>query len=114
MKCFSRYLPYLFRPPSTILSSTCHTEAKESSKSGSFELDRSGDTGAMQRVQELHNILGCRRGSTDIHSCRGWERLAHPQKSSALRRSHSLLEGKAFRFCGISHGVSAVVWLCQS
>ncbi|CAB1426321.1 unnamed protein product [Pleuronectes platessa] len=26
MKCFSRYLPYLFRPPSTILSSTCHTE----------------------------------------------------------------------------------------
>ncbi|KAK1788001.1 hypothetical protein P4O66_016470 [Electrophorus voltai] len=26
MKCFSRYLPYLFRPPSTILSSSCHTE----------------------------------------------------------------------------------------
>eukprot|EP00064_Thunnus_orientalis_P006321 superscaffoldBa00000653_g6337 len=28
MKCFSRYLPYLFRPPSTILSSTCHTEGR--------------------------------------------------------------------------------------
>ncbi|CDQ73660.1 unnamed protein product [Oncorhynchus mykiss] len=27
MKCFSRYLPYLFRPSSTILSSSCHTEA---------------------------------------------------------------------------------------
>ncbi|CAB1352997.1 unnamed protein product [Coregonus sp. 'balchen'] len=26
MKCFSRYLPYLFRPSSTILSSSCHTE----------------------------------------------------------------------------------------
>lgn len=26
MKCFSRYLPYLFRPPNTILSSSCHTE----------------------------------------------------------------------------------------
>lgn len=28
MKCFSRYLPYIFRPPSTILSSTCHTEGR--------------------------------------------------------------------------------------
>ncbi|KAK3535777.1 hypothetical protein QTP70_021095, partial [Hemibagrus guttatus] len=27
MKCFSRYLPYIFRPPSIILSSTCHAEA---------------------------------------------------------------------------------------
>ncbi|ERE81152.1 serine/threonine-protein phosphatase 2A regulatory subunit B beta isoform [Cricetulus griseus] len=27
MKCFSRYLPYIFRPPNTILSSSCHTEA---------------------------------------------------------------------------------------
>nr|XP_055244698.1 serine/threonine-protein phosphatase 2A 55 kDa regulatory subunit B beta isoform isoform X3 [Gorilla gorilla gorilla] len=26
MKCFSRYLPYIFRPPNTILSSSCHTE----------------------------------------------------------------------------------------
>ncbi|MXQ86966.1 hypothetical protein E5288_WYG019317 [Bos mutus] len=29
MKCFSRYLPYIFRPPNTILSSSCHTEGKE-------------------------------------------------------------------------------------
>ncbi|MCJ8740961.1 hypothetical protein PDJAM_G00065210 [Pangasius djambal] len=28
MKCFSRYLPYLFRPPSSILSSSCHTEGQ--------------------------------------------------------------------------------------
>ncbi|KAK9963419.1 hypothetical protein ABG768_006606, partial [Culter alburnus] len=28
MKCFSRYLPYLFRPPNTLLSSSCHTEGK--------------------------------------------------------------------------------------
>ncbi|TSY55761.1 hypothetical protein Baya_14134 [Bagarius yarrelli] len=28
MKCFSRYLPYIFRPPSIILSSTCHAEVK--------------------------------------------------------------------------------------
>ncbi|CDQ83831.1 unnamed protein product [Oncorhynchus mykiss] len=28
MKCFSRYLPYLFRPSSTILSSSCHTEGR--------------------------------------------------------------------------------------
>jgi len=26
MKCFSRYLPYIFRPANTILSSSCHTE----------------------------------------------------------------------------------------
>ncbi|KAK2540589.1 hypothetical protein Q9966_004312 [Columba livia] len=26
MKCFSRYLPYLFRPPSAILSASCHAE----------------------------------------------------------------------------------------
>ncbi|KAK2542547.1 hypothetical protein Q9233_000023 [Columba guinea] len=26
MKCFLRYLPYLFRPPSAILSASCHAE----------------------------------------------------------------------------------------
>ncbi|PNI71798.1 LOW QUALITY PROTEIN: PPP2R2B isoform 15 [Pan troglodytes] len=30
MKCFSRYLPYIFRPPNTILSSSCHTEGNSS------------------------------------------------------------------------------------
>lgn len=34
MKCFSRYLPYLFRPPSTILSSTCHTEGRVGRRGG--------------------------------------------------------------------------------
>ncbi|XP_063302232.1 protein kinase C-like [Pelobates fuscus] len=29
MKCFSRYLPYIFRPPNTILSSSCHTEGTD-------------------------------------------------------------------------------------
>lgn len=29
MKCFSRYLPYIFRPPNTILSSSCHTEDED-------------------------------------------------------------------------------------
>lgn len=29
MKCFSRYLPYIFRPPNTILSSSCHTEGRD-------------------------------------------------------------------------------------
>nr|KAF6349790.1 protein phosphatase 2 regulatory subunit Bbeta [Myotis myotis]KAF6481589.1 protein phosphatase 2 regulatory subunit Bbeta [Molossus molossus] len=29
MKCFSRYLPYIFRPPNTILSSSCHTEGSD-------------------------------------------------------------------------------------
>lgn len=29
MKCFSRYLPYIFRPPNTILSSSCYTEGTD-------------------------------------------------------------------------------------
>lgn len=34
MKCFSRYLPYLFRPPSAILSSSCHAEGTRAVRGG--------------------------------------------------------------------------------
>ncbi|XP_007642075.1 serine/threonine-protein phosphatase 2A 55 kDa regulatory subunit B beta isoform isoform X1, partial [Cricetulus griseus] len=60
MKCFSRYLPYIFRPPNTILSSSCHTEADiistvEFNHTG--ELLATGDKGGrvviFQREQEV-------------------------------------------------------------
>ncbi|XP_013914361.1 serine/threonine-protein phosphatase 2A 55 kDa regulatory subunit B beta isoform isoform X1 [Erythrolamprus reginae] len=74
MKCFSRYLPYLFRPPNTILSSSCHTEADiistvEFNHTG--ELLATGDKGGrvviFQREQESKNQPH-RRGEYNVYS----------------------------------------------
>ncbi|KAM6952813.1 serine/threonine-protein phosphatase 2A 55 kDa regulatory subunit B beta isoform isoform X1 [Sander lucioperca] len=74
MKCFSRYLPYLFRPPSTILSSTCHTEADIISTvefNSSGELLATGDKGGrvvvFQREQESKSQPQ-RRGEYNVYS----------------------------------------------
>ncbi|KAG8439259.1 hypothetical protein GDO86_005469 [Hymenochirus boettgeri] len=40
MKCFSRYLPYIFRPPNTILSSSCHTEGTDGKREEGVLLHR--------------------------------------------------------------------------
>lgn len=42
MKCFSRYLPYIFRPPNTILSSSCHTEGTDQRGRVSGWVEQSG------------------------------------------------------------------------
>lgn len=74
MKCFSRYLPYIFRPPNTILSSSCHTEADiistvEFNHTG--ELLATGDKGGrvviFQREQESKNQVH-RRGEYNVYS----------------------------------------------
>ncbi|XP_064874285.1 serine/threonine-protein phosphatase 2A 55 kDa regulatory subunit B beta isoform-like isoform X1 [Oncorhynchus nerka] len=74
MKCFSRYLPYLFRPPTTILSSTCHTEADVISTvefNPSGELLATGDKGGrvvvFQREQETKSEPQ-RRGEYNVYS----------------------------------------------
>uniref|UniRef100_A0A8C0IIY8 Serine/threonine-protein phosphatase 2A 55 kDa regulatory subunit B n=1 Tax=Bubo bubo TaxID=30461 RepID=A0A8C0IIY8_BUBBB len=74
MKCFSRYLPYLFRPPSALLSSSCHGEADiistvEFNHTG--ELLATGDKGGrvviFQREQESKNQPH-RRGEYNVYS----------------------------------------------
>ncbi|XP_069508537.1 serine/threonine-protein phosphatase 2A 55 kDa regulatory subunit B beta isoform isoform X1 [Ambystoma mexicanum] len=74
MKCFSRYLPYIFKPPNTILSSSCHTEADiistvEFNHTG--ELLATGDKGGrvviFQREQESKNQPH-RRGEYNVYS----------------------------------------------
>ncbi|XP_063303455.1 serine/threonine-protein phosphatase 2A 55 kDa regulatory subunit B beta isoform isoform X1 [Pelobates fuscus] len=74
MKCFSRYLPYIFRPPNTILSSSCHTEADIISTvefNNTGELLATGDKGGrvviFQREQESKN-LPHRRGEYNVYS----------------------------------------------
>ncbi|XP_064828865.1 serine/threonine-protein phosphatase 2A 55 kDa regulatory subunit B beta isoform-like isoform X2 [Oncorhynchus masou masou] len=74
MKCFSRYLPYLFRPPTTIPSSTCHTEADVISTvefNPSGELLATGDKGGrvvvFQREQETKSEPQ-RRGEYNVYS----------------------------------------------
>ncbi|KAF7707430.1 serine/threonine-protein phosphatase 2A 55 kDa regulatory subunit B beta isoform isoform X1 [Silurus meridionalis] len=74
MKCISRYLPYIFRPPSIILSSTCHAEADIISTvefNSTGELLATGDKGGrvvvFQREQESKNQLQ-RRGEYNVYS----------------------------------------------
>ncbi|KAF3838104.1 hypothetical protein F7725_009872, partial [Dissostichus mawsoni] len=56
MKCFSRYLPYLFRPPSTILSSTCHTE--EPDKEAPYRAGPLGLCSGWQAAAQTETAIG--------------------------------------------------------
>lgn len=67
MKCFSRYLPYLFRPPSTILSSTCHTEGKGGTPVGACHGLR---VAYFERVTWMFRLLLTHAGPTGLHVCR--------------------------------------------
>ncbi|KAI4818970.1 hypothetical protein KUCAC02_004257 [Chaenocephalus aceratus] len=66
MKCFSRYLPYLFRPPSTILSSTCHTE--EADKEAPYRAGPLGLCSGWQAAAQTETAIGMGRRIEDTLS----------------------------------------------
>lgn len=59
MKCFSRYLPYIFRPPSAILAASCHAEGTRRGWEGG-QGGGSGGGFSPERAEEAAERLGGR------------------------------------------------------
>lgn len=89
MKCFSRYLPYIFRPPNTILSSSCHTEGTDQRGRVSGWVGKSGLVSDFPQALLILPSVATRWRSSLAKSL-------YRTELSLLLKSVSLLQGNYF------------------